>query len=132
MSSTPADVRLVKSHEWGRRDGAVVTVGVSEHAIEMLNREIVFVELPEPGRKVKQGDVFGVIEAVKAASDLYAPVSGVITEVNTQLVDNPMLTADSPFGDGWMIKIEPSDAAEFDGLMDAAAYDAFVTEEGAH
>lgn len=134
MSSVrPAGCRYLKTHEWARQDDAGhVTVGISDHAVEMLNREIVYVELPKVGKAVKAGQSFGTIESVKAASDLYAPVSGTIAEINGALADNPALVADEPFAGGWMIKIAPADPAAFDGLLDDEAYAAVVAAEGAH
>ncbi|MDR2587935.1 MAG: glycine cleavage system protein GcvH [Spirochaetales bacterium] len=114
-----------KSHEWARRDGDLIVVGISDYAQDSLG-DIVFVELPAKGKSLKRDDAFGVVESVKAASDVYAPVSGVVEEVNEALVENPALVNSEPFGEGWFIKVRPSDAAEYDALMSAAAYEAYV------
>ncbi len=122
MSSTyPDDLRYSKEHEWVRVDGAQATIGITSFAADELG-DIVFVELPEPGAEVRQFGTFGVIESVKAVSDLYAPVSGEVTEVNEALRDRPELVNGDPFGEGWIAKLTLSDPSELDGLMDAAAY----------
>jgi glycine cleavage system H protein len=122
MSSTyPDDLRYSKEHEWVRADGAQATIGITSFAADELG-DIVFVELPEPGAQIAQFAAFGVIESVKAVSDLYAPVSGEITEVNETLRDRPELVSDDPFGEGWIAKVSLADPAELEGLMDAAAY----------
>jgi glycine cleavage system H protein len=122
MSSTyPDDLRYSKEHEWVRADGAQATIGITSFAADELG-DIVFVELPEPGAQIAQFAAFGVIESVKAVSDLYAPVSGEITEVNETLRDRPELVNDDPFGEGWIAKVSLADPAELEGLMDAAAY----------
>ena len=127
--SRPADVKYLKSHEWARRDANLVSVGISDFAVDQLNREIVFIELPEKGRKLCQNDSFGVIESVKAASDLYAPVSGEVVEVNESLNDDPAAISEDPFGKGWMIKILPDSPAEFDALVSPIDYEKQVAEE---
>jgi glycine cleavage system H protein len=123
-----SQTRFAKSHEWVRLDGAVATVGISDHAQNALG-DVVFVELPEPGRTVEAGEAVAVVESVKAASDIYAPISGTIAAANTALVDNPGLVNSDPMGEGWFFTITPRDAAEMDGLMDADAY-AQHAEEG--
>lgn len=128
----PENVRYMKSHEWACSDGDLVRVGISDHAVDMLNKEIVYVELPKIGRSVKQGDVFGTIESVKAASDLYAPVSGTVKEVNDAVVSNPALVADAPYGDGWMIAIVPDTASDLDALLAPADYETQIAGEEAH
>jgi len=117
-----------ESHEWARRDGSLVVVGISDHAQSSLS-DIVFVELPEVGATVTKGEAFGVGESVKAAADVYAPVSGAVVAVNTALEDAPEDVNTDAFGAGWLIKIEPSNPAEWDALMDAAAYEAAVAAE---
>jgi len=124
--STPVELRLLKTHEWARQEGSTVVVGVSEYAIEQPNRELVFLELPEVGRVVKQGGPFGVLEAVKAASDLYAPVSGTVVAVNGAAAEDPMVVANAPFTEGWMVKIEMSDPAELDKLVPGDEYQRLV------
>jgi glycine cleavage system H protein len=120
-SKYPDDLRYSKEHEWVRADGSQATVGITSFAAEELG-DIVFVELPEPGTRMQQFGTFGVIESVKAVSDLYAPVSGEVVEVNTVLRDHPELVNQDPYGEGWIAKVALSDPAEPDGLMDAAAY----------
>ncbi len=130
--TAPPDVKLLKSHEWARKEGDRVAFGVSDFAVEQLNREIVYLELPEVGRKVAAGDPFGVIEAVKAASDLYAPMSGTVVEVNAAAVENPILVADSPYGDGWLVRVEPSEPVEWENLISAAEYQQAIDSGEAH
>ena len=126
--SYPADLRYTKDHEWCRVEGDVATVGITAHAVERLGGEITLVELADEGGEVRQEESFGTIESVKAASDLYAPVSGAVVEVNEELADNPELVAESPYSDGWMLKIHMSDKGELASLMDAAAYARHVEE----
>lgn len=122
MSDIPADLRYRESHEWVRvEDDGSLVVGITDHAQAALG-DIVFVELPEPGLSYAQGDACAVIESVKAASDIYAPVSGEVIEFNPALEDNPALVNSDPYGDGWLFSLSPSNAAELDGLLDASAY----------
>lgn len=121
MSNTPAELKYAASHEWARLDGDVVTVGISDHAQDALG-DLVFVELPDIGTQVAAGDEAGVVESVKAASDIYAPVSGEIVAVNEALVDAPEIVNGDPYGDGWLYKIKVSDASELDKLLSADAY----------
>lgn len=118
-------VKYQESHEWARLDGDLVVVGVSDYAQDELG-DVVFVELPGVGKKLKKGDAFGVVESVKAASDLYMPVGGEIAAVNEALKDTPETVNEAPFGDGWVIKIKPVDPKELDALMDAAQYRTFT------
>lgn len=118
-------VKYQESHEWARLDGDLVVVGVSDYAQDELG-DVVFVELPGVGKKLKKGDAFGVVESVKAASDLYMPVGGEIAAVNEALKDTPETVNEAPFGDGWVIKIKPVDPKELDTLMDAAQYRTFT------
>ena len=118
-------IRFTKDHEWVRLDGTAVTIGITAHAQEALG-DLVFVELPEPGREVTAEEAVAVVESVKAASDVYAPLAGRVTEVNAALVDDPALVNRDPAGEGWFFKLELADPAAFDGLMDQAAYDALV------
>ena len=113
--------KFTKDHEYIRVDGATGIVGITPYAQEQLG-DIVFVELPTVGKVLKQGDEAAVVESVKAASEIYAPVSGTVSEVNTALADNPGLINTAPDGDGWIYKISLANAAELDGLMDADAY----------
>ena len=117
----PDDLCYSKEHEWVRVDGSRATIGITSFAAEELG-DIVFVELPEVGAVLKQFATFGVVESVKAVSDLFAPVSGEVMEVNDALRDAPELLNSDPFGEGWIAKVELADPAELDALMDAAAY----------
>jgi glycine cleavage system H protein len=114
-----------QEHEWLAVDGATATVGVTDYAQAQLG-DVVFVELPEVGRAVSKGKEAAVVESVKAASDVYSPVSGTVTEANAALTDDPALVNSAPEGEGWFFKLTLSDASELDGLMDAAAYKAWV------
>ncbi len=118
----PSELRYMESHEWARRDGDVVRVGITDFAQDELG-DVVFVELPDVGDALDQGDAFGVVESIKAVSDLYAPVSGEVVDTNEDLFDAPELVNDSPFGDGWMLEIEPDAESEFEGLLSADEYD---------
>jgi glycine cleavage system H protein len=113
------------SHEWARKDGDLIVIGISDYAQDSLG-DVVFVELPAVGKKLKKDEAFGVVESVKAASDVYAPVSGVVAQVNAGLVENPGLINTEPFAGGWFIKVKPDDPAEYDALMTASAYEAYV------
>lgn len=115
------DVKYQESHEWVRQDGDLVVVGISDYAQDSLG-DVVYVEQPEVGSVRKKGEPFGVVESVKAASDVYMPVSGEIAEVNAGLDENPSLVNEAPFTDGWLIKVRPSDPAELAALMSADAY----------
>ncbi|MDO9177741.1 MAG: glycine cleavage system protein GcvH [Agitococcus sp.] len=128
MSNTPTDLKYATSHEWARLDGDIITVGITDHAQEALG-DLVFVELPEVGDSVNAGDEAGVVESVKAASDIYAPVSGEVVEINPALEDTPELINSDPYGEGWMYKIKVSDLAELDDMMSADEYDAQVSAE---
>lgn len=119
------ETRYTKDHEWVRLDGAVATVGVTDHAQEALG-DVVFVELPQPGREVTDGEACAVVESVKAASDVYAPLTGRVTEANDAVVDNPALVNRAAAGDGWFFRMELTDPASFAALMDEAAYKALV------
>jgi len=119
------ETRYTKDHEWVRLDGAVATVGVTDHAQEALG-DVVFVELPKPGREVAEGEACAVVESVKAASDVYAPLAGRVTAVNEGVVDEPALVNRAAAGDGWFFLMELSDPAAFADLMDEAAYQALV------
>ncbi len=116
---------FTKEHEWVRVDGDTATVGISNHAQEALG-DIVFAEVPDEGRSVSKGDDCAVVESVKAASDVYAPVSGDVIEGNAALADDPSLINRDPEGEGWFFKLKLSDSAELDGLMDEAAYREWV------
>ena len=129
MSTIPADLKYVASHEWLRQEeDGTITVGITHHAQDLLG-DLVFVELPEVGDTVNAGDEAGVVESVKAASDIYAPVSGEVVEINPALEDTPELINSDPYGEGWMYKIKVSDLAELDDMMSADEYDAQVSAE---
>ena len=130
MSSAdyPSDLKYTKEHEWARVDGKVATVGITKFAVEQLG-DITQVDLPKEGEAVRKNDVFGTVESVKAVSDIYAPLSGKIIKVNTPLGDSPEYLSDDPYDEGWMVQVEMANPAELDGLMDAAAYQAFVEEQ---
>ena len=131
MSKVPADLRYCKSHEWARleSDGSV-TIGISDHAQQALG-DLVFVEVPEPGRRVVAGEACAVVESVKAASDVYSPVSGEIIAGNAELGGQPDLINRDPYGAGWMILVRASNPAEWDQLLTAAQYEEFIAQ-GAH
>lgn len=124
----PADLLYTDEHEWVRLEGDIAVVGITDYAQHELG-DVVYVELPEVGTTVEQGEPFGVVESVKAASDLYAPVSGEVVEVNTALEDAPELVNNDPYGEGWMIKVRPSDwEVEKANLLDAEAYRRLIEE----
>jgi glycine cleavage system H protein len=122
---TPADLRFATSHEWIRLEGDIATVGISDHAQEELT-DVVFVELPDLGKSVDAGDPTAVVESVKAASDIYAPVGGEVVEVNPEVESDPSLVNSDPYGKGWIFKLRVKNPAEAAGLLDAAAYQAHV------
>jgi glycine cleavage system H protein len=121
----PTDLRYTKDHEWVRLDGDIATVGITAYAAEQLG-DVVFVELPDAGRQLDQFGTFGVVESVKAVSDLFAPLSGTVTEANGQLSGQPELVNSEPYGDGWMIRLKVDDAGQTAELLDPAAYDALI------
>jgi len=123
----PTDLRYTKDHEWVRVDGEEAVVGITDYAANQLG-DIVFVELPDTGRTLSQHATFGVVESVKAVSDLFSPVSGEVTSGNDALAAAPELVNSDPFGEGWMIRLKLGDPTEVDGLLDAAAYDALIAE----
>ena len=126
----PDDIRYTREHEWAREQAGVVTVGITGYATEQLG-DVVFVELPEPGRKLEAGKSFGVVEAVKTVSDLYAPLAGEILEVNAALRDDPAAVNHDPYGKGWMVKIRAADANAFAALLSSADYARLVEEQHA-
>jgi glycine cleavage system H protein len=121
MSQVPDGLRYTKEHEWVKREGADGRIGITDHAQGELT-EIVFVELPKIGKKVKKGDALGVVESVKTVSDIYSPVSGEVIAANKTLEDNPQLINQSPYDKGWFALIKLAETSEIDGLMDAATY----------
>lgn len=123
----PGDLRYTKEHEWIRVDGDEATVGITQYAADQLG-DIVFVELPDAGRVLDQSATFGVVESVKAVSDLFAPVSGEVTTTNDALASQPELVNGDPYGAGWMVRVRLTSPDQLDGLLDAAAYDQLVAE----
>jgi glycine cleavage system H protein len=129
MSKIPAELRYSKTHEWVRReDDGTVTVGITDNAQDLLG-DMVYVELPEPGRRVKAGQECAVVESVKAASDVYSPLSGEVVAVNEAISDSPELVNKDPYGEGWMMRLKPFALAEMDALLDAEAYRAQIESE---
>lgn len=124
-NDTPSDCRYTSDHEWTRDDGDVVRMGITHFAQDQLG-DVVYVDLPAPGAEVDAGQPFGEVESTKSVSDLYAPLSGVIGERNELLEERPELINEDPYGEGWMVTIEPRDRSELDALMDAEAYQAHV------
>jgi glycine cleavage system H protein len=121
----PTDLRYTKDHEWVRVEGEEATIGLTAYAADQLG-DIVFVELPDAGRALDQFAAFGVVESVKAVSDLFAPVSGEVTEANAELGRNPELVNNDPYGAGWMLRVRLGDATQVTDLLDAEAYDALI------
>ena len=121
MSNVPVDLKYAKSHEWVRVTGDTATVGITDHAQHELT-DVVFVELPEVGRKVKAGESCAVVESVKTASDIYSPISGEVIEANKAVVDNPALVNSEPFAGGWFFKVKLANPAELNNLLTAAQY----------
>ena len=126
----PEDVRYTREHEWARRDGDAVRVGITHFAQDSLG-DIVYVDIPGPGTSVGAGQPFGEVESTKSVSDLFSPVTGTVVERNTALEDAPELVNQDPYGRGWIVLIELSDPGQFDGLLTAADYKAFVEAQGA-
>ncbi|NDY95922.1 glycine cleavage system protein GcvH [Wenzhouxiangella limi] len=128
MSEIPKDLRFSESHEWvSQEEDGAVKVGITDHAQEQLG-DLVFVELPEEGATLGQGDACAVIESVKAASDIYTPVSGEVIAVNQAIVDSPEIINNDPYGDGWLFSVRLEDDAEVEGLMDADGYGAHIED----
>lgn len=129
MSETPEELHYASSHEWARlEEDGTVTVGITDHAQDALG-DIVYVELPDEEQQVEAGAEAGVVESVKAASDIYAPVTGVVIAANDVLEDAPERVNEDPYGDGWFFRIQPDDPGELEDLLDAAAYDEMCSEE---
>ena len=127
--STPTDLRFTESHEWVRVDGNTVTVGITAYAQSSLG-DVVYVDMPDVDDAFSQGDELAEIESVKAVSNIYAPVSGTVTEVNEDIEDGPEVVNEDPYSAGWLFKMTLDDASELDGLLDAAAYDAHTAAAG--
>ena len=125
MAKSPSDIRYTKEHEWVRLDGDIATIGISDHAQEQLG-DVVFVELPEIGRDVAADEACAVVESVKAASDVFAPLAGKVAEINQTIIDDPSIVNSEAEGEGWFFRIEIDDTDAYDALMDAAAYDEYL------
>jgi glycine cleavage system H protein len=125
--SYPDDRKYADSHEWVLAEGDTASIGISAYAAEELG-ELVYIELPEVGERLERGTEFGVVESVKAASDLMAPVSGEVVEVNEEAVDEPKLVNDDPYNGGWLVKVQLADPGELDNLHDAGAYEDIIGE----
>lgn len=121
------NAKYQESHEWARREGDLIVCGITDHAQDSLS-DVVYLELPEVGSAYERGQIFGVVESVKAASDLYIPMSGEIVEINSALVDTPEIINEDPFGAGWMIKIRPSNPGEWDSLLSGEDYEKIAAE----
>jgi glycine cleavage system H protein len=129
MSNIPGELKYSKSHEWVRiNDDGSVTIGITEHAQDLMG-DMVYVELPESGASYNQSDDCAVVESVKAASDVYAPIGGEVVEVNDALADAPETINNDPYGEGWIFRMTPADSAEVEALMDANAYEELVASE---
>jgi glycine cleavage system H protein len=130
MSKVPEELKYTKSHEWMRRlaDGRV-EVGITDHAQSALG-DLVFVDVPAPKRRLIEGEACAVVESVKAASDVYSPINGEVSESNARLADTPELLNQDPYGEGWLMRVKPADGAEAGGAMDAAAYRKLLDEQG--
>ena len=128
MPNVPEDLRYTSDHEWARlEDGGKVRIGITDYAQDALG-DVVFVQLPEPGRRVEAGATFSEVESTKSVSDIYAPVAGVVVEVNTELADSPQKLNEDPYGEGWICIIEAADASAFESLLDAAAYGQLISD----
>jgi glycine cleavage system H protein len=124
----PAGLKYSKEHEWVATEETVATIGITDYAQDQLG-EIVYVELPAVGDKISKDDAFGVVESVKAVSDIYAPVSGTVVEVNQELPESPEMINEDPYGDGWLVKVKVSDPAELDDLLDHDEYEELIAAE---
>ncbi|HYI15191.1 MAG TPA: glycine cleavage system protein GcvH [Thermomicrobiales bacterium] len=129
--AVPKDYKFTKTHEWVKVDGDIATIGITEFAQSELG-DITYLELPSAGTALSQSEPFGVVESVKAASDVYAPISGEVVEENNAAIDAPETVNSAPFTDAWLIKVRIGDSSQLDGLMDADAYEKLVAESGGH
>jgi glycine cleavage system H protein len=125
----PRDNRYTKEHEWAKMDGDIATMGITNYAATQLG-DMVYVDMPTVGAKLSQGDAVGALESVKAAADFFSPLSGEVVERNEKLLDEPGLLNADPYGEGWFVKVRPSDSSEFDALMSADEYDEFEKAQG--
>jgi glycine cleavage system H protein len=123
----PDDIRYTKEHEWSRDEGGRFRVGITDYAQDALG-DVVYVDLPDLGASVRANQPLGEVESTKSVSDVYSPVTGTVVEVNALVDERPELVNEAPYGDGWLVVIEPADPAEVEGLLDAEAYEAFVRE----
>ena len=128
-SSIPNDLKYAQTHEWVRIEGDTATIGITDHAQSELG-DIVYLDLPEPGRMLQKGEQFGEVESVKAVSEIYAPVSGEVVESNTGITDTTEVLNDDPYGKGWLIKMRLGNSAELSDLMEPADYEKFLSEGG--
>ncbi len=129
MSELPGELKYLSSHEWARvEDDGTVTIGITDHAQESLG-DVVYVDLPEPGSQVSAGEEAGVVESVKAASDIFSLVSGEVVAINESVLDNPEIINESPYEDGWFFKVKPEDLSDLDSALDAEGYAQVVAEE---
>jgi len=128
MAEYPQNLKYTKEHEWARREGKSVVVGITAHAQEELG-DVVYVELPKVGSTISAGTPFGVIESTKAVSELFAPISGKVSKVNDSLTNSPQTVNEDPYGAGWLIEVEPADGQQIDQLMNAADYEKLVKEK---
>ena len=126
MGSYPGNLKYTKEHEWAKKSGSVVVVGVTSHAQESLG-DVVYVELPKLGDSVTAGKSFGVIESTKAVSELFSPISGKVVKTNNALIDAPQTINEDPYEKGWIVEIEPANASEFEALLDVGAYEQFLS-----
>lgn len=129
MANVPPDLKYTREHEWARQEGGRVRVGITAFAQEQLG-DVVFVELPKVGSRVRAHQTFGVVESVKAVSDLFAPMSGEVVEVNAELAQKPEIVNQDPYGRGWMLLVLPADAAEWEQLLSSTQYEQLVAEAG--
>ena len=129
MSNVPGDLRYTREHEWAKQEGGHIRVGITAYAQEQLG-DVVFVELPKVGAKLTAHQAFGVVESVKAVSDLFAPVSGEVAEANAELAQKPETVNQDPYGKGWMLVVKPSDAKQWNELLTAAQYEEFLAQGG--
>jgi glycine cleavage system H protein len=129
MSNVPADLKYTRDHEWAKQEGGRVRIGITAYAQEQLG-DVVFVELPKVGAKVTAKQAFGVVESVKAVSDLFAPISGEVSDANAELGQKPEIVNQDPYGKGWMIVVAPSDAKQWEQLLTAAQYEEFLAQGG--
>lgn len=131
MADSPKDRRYTKEHEWVRLDGGEAIIGITDFAQDQLG-DLVYFDLPEPGAQVRQHAKLGEVESVKAVSEIYAPISGEVIELNQQVTDSPEVVNKDPFGEGWLLKVKPADASEMDSLLSPEDYDALVAAAGEH